>query len=149
MRIVSNCLIAIAIIVSTIIVSSILPARAQIPSNGATQAGTIVPNNTTGVNLKAMPGIVMDVIVSSIASAPAYLKLYNKATAPTCGTDTPVKRIAIPAAATAANGTTTPISFPVGIKFSLGIGYCVTTGIGDSDTTAPTASTILLNIDWN
>jgi hypothetical protein len=118
-------------------------------TGGATPGNEIVPNNTTGVSLKGGAGTVYGVQLGGIGSAPAYLKLYDKATSPTCGTDTPIKRLIIPAAATAANGAGSNISFPVGIKFALGIGYCVTTGIGDSDTTAPAANIYLVNVDWN
>ena len=67
----------------------------------------------------------------------AYLKIYN-ATSATCGSGTPVKRLIIPAASNAANGGGSNITFgPVGVEFSTGITYCVTTGITDADTTAP------------
>lgn len=123
------------------------PALAQ-TINPAIPSGTIAPNNTTGVLLKGGSGIVWGVELGSIGAAPAYLKLYDKATAPTCGTDTPVKRLIIPAAATAANGAAQHIGFPAGVRFQIGIGYCVTTGIADADTGAPAAATFLINIDW-
>ena len=138
-------LIGVPLIVS-LIIAGMMPARAQVPTNGARQSGTIVPNNTTGVNLKASQGIVIDVVVSSISATPAYLKFYDKATQPVCGTDVPVKRVLIPGSTA---GLTTAVPFPVGVRFTLGIGYCVTTGIADNDTTAPAASTFLVNIDWN
>jgi hypothetical protein len=114
----------------------------------ATPGNEIAPNNTTGVQLKGASGIVWGVQLGGVGSAPAYLKLYDKATAPTCGTDTPIKRLIIPAATTAANGALSNIEFPAGIRFNLGIGYCVTTGITDADTTAPAANTFLINVDW-
>lgn len=123
-------------------------APAAAATGGATASGAIAPNNTTGVNLKASAGSVYSIQLGGIGAAPAYLKLYNKATAPTCGTDTPVKRLIIPAASTAALGGGSNVSFPAGVAFSLGIGYCVTTGITDADATAPAASTFLINIDW-
>jgi hypothetical protein len=123
------------------------PAHAQ-TAVPAVPSGAIAPNNTTGVLLKGGSGTVWGVELGTIGAAPAYLKLYDKTTAPTCGTDTPVKRLIIPAAATAANGAAQHIGFPAGIRFTLGIGYCVTTGIADNDTTAPAAATFLINIDW-
>lgn len=122
-------------------------AHAQQPAAGR-MSSAIVPNNTTGVLLKGGSGFVYSIQVGGIGAAPAYLKLYDKATAPTCGTDTPVKRLIIPAASTAANGEDASHPFPFGIRFELGIGYCVTTGIADNDTTAPAASTFIVNIDW-
>lgn len=118
-------------------------------TGGATPTGNIAANNTTAVVVKASPGTLYGVQLGGIGAAPAYLKIYN-ATSATCGSGTPVKRLIIPAAATAANGGGSNITFgPVGVAFSTGITYCVTTGITDADTTAPAASTYLVNFDWN
>lgn len=138
-----------------------LPAQANTTTNigmvthsvaangGATPTGNIAANNTTAVVVKASAGTLYGVQVYGIGSAPAYLKIYN-ATSATCGSGTPVKRLMIPAASTAANGAGSNITFGVaGVAFSTGITYCITTGIGDSDTTAPAASTFLVNLDWN
>lgn len=110
--------------------------------------GNIVANNTTSVVVNAAATTVYSIQLGGIGSAPAYLKLYN-ATSATCGSGTPVKRLIIPAAATAANGAGSNIVFPLGLRFGTGLTYCVTTGIGDADTTAPAASTFLVNIDWH
>ena len=118
------------------------------PGLGASTSGAIVPNNTTAVVLKASAGALYGVQLYGLATSPAYLKLYN-ATSATCGSGTPVKRLMIPAAATAANGAGSNITFgPAGILFTVGITYCVTTGIADADTGAPAASTFLVNLDW-
>jgi hypothetical protein len=116
---------------------------------GATPGNEIVQNNATGINLKASAGIVWSIQLGGIGSIPIYLKLYDKSTPPTCGTDTPVKRLIIPSASTAANGAGSNISFPAGVKFSTGIGYCVVTGLADAATGAPAAASYLVNIDWN
>jgi hypothetical protein len=114
----------------------------------ASTAGAIVPNNTTAVVVKASAGVLFGVQLASINAAPAYLKLYN-ATSATCGSGTPIKRLMIPAASTAANGNTRDVSFGAGgLAFSTGITYCVTTGIADADTTAPTAANFLVNVDY-
>lgn len=69
-----------------------------------------------------------------------YLKLYDKATAPAAGTDTPVLTFALPATATFA------IPIP-GLSFGLGLGYAFTTAAADADTGALTAADITaLNI---
>ena len=124
-------------------------AQQATPVGGASTSGAIVPNNTTAVVLKASAGTLYGVQLAGLGSAPAYLKLYN-ATSATCGSGTPVKRLMIPAASAAANGAGSNISFgPQGIAFGTGITYCVTTGIADTDTTAPAASTFLVNVDWD
>jgi hypothetical protein len=116
---------------------------------GATPGNEIVPNNSTGVSLKASAGVVWSIQLGGIGSIPIYLKLYDKAVAPTCGTDVPIKRLIIPAASTPANGAGSNIAFPAGVKFSSGIGYCVVTGLADNSTGAPSAASYLVNIDWN
>lgn len=117
-------------------------------AGGASTTGNIAANNTTAVVVKASAGTLYGVQLYGIGSAPAYLKIYN-ATSATCGSGTPVKRLMIPAAATAANGAGSNITFgPEGVAFGTGITYCVTTGITDADTTAPAASTFLVNLDW-
>jgi len=119
------------------------------PGTNASTTGNIVANNTTAVVVKASAGTLYGVQVYGIGSAPAYLKIYN-ATSATCGSGTPVKRLQIPAAATAANGAGSNITFgPQGVAFGTGITYCVTTGITDADATAPAANTFLVNLDWN
>jgi hypothetical protein len=70
-----------------------------------------------------------------------YIKLYNKATAPTVGTDVPVLTFACAASS--------PFSFqiPNGFLFTVGLGYGMTTGAADNSTAALTAADVLgLNV---
>ena len=120
-------------------------ANAQSP---AKQFHLIATNNTNATVLKAQSGIVVGAQVSGVGAAPAYLKFYDKATAPTCGTDTPSKVLMIPAAATAANGVASNMTISLGAVFNLGIGICVVAGIADSDATAPPAACFVINIDY-
>ena len=69
-----------------------------------------------------------------------YLKLYNKATAPTVGTDTPVITICV------ASGDVIFGEFKGGIDFSLGIGVGCTTGVADNNTGAPGANEMIVNL---
>ncbi len=124
-----------------------VPAPAQSTVGGDNQFHLIAANTNNATLVSPGQHQVHGVQVSGVGSAPAYLKFYDKASAPTCGTDTPVKVIAIPAAPTAANGgVNNPlVGFP---QFQLGLGICVVTGIADSDNTAPGASTFNINFDW-
>lgn len=61
-----------------------------------------------------------------------YLKLYNKRTAPTCGSDTPVWRIPVPANNT---GGGFVVLSTEDMRFPLGLGFCLVGGIADSDNT--------------
>lgn len=119
-----------------------------VATGGWSQKWFIAANSNNSTNLKASPGIVHAIQVFGIGSAPAYLKFYDKATAPTCGTDTPSKQIMIPAASTAANGSGA-IATILDAQFTVGIGYCVVTGIAANDNTSPAAATFVINIDWN
>lgn len=117
-------------------------------TGGASTASEIVPANTTAVVVKSGAGTLYGVQVYNINAAPLYLKFYN-ATSATCGSGTPVKRLMIPAASTAANGAGSNVSFGTsGVNFSTGLTYCVTTGIADTDTSAPTAANTLVNVDY-
>lgn len=100
-------------------------------------------NTDNATLVKAGTVKVASISVCNINAAVRYLKLYNKATAPTCGTDVPVTRLVMPI-----NGCT---SYNLGggnsqAGFALGLGYCMVTGITDASTTAVAASEQLVNI---
>ena len=66
----------------------------------------------------------------------AYVKLYNKATAPTVGTDVPEMIIPIPPAAAGVPGVyALPMGFH-GFRFALGLGIAITRNAVFSDTAA-------------
>lgn len=111
---------------------------------GATPSSGVAAASNNATNLKASAGTVYSIQTSNIsASTPYYIKLYDKATTPTCGTDTPVARYVIPPS----NGGNNVV-LPVGKAFLTGIGFCITTGIPDTDNIAVPAATVLFNIDW-
>ena len=131
------------------------PAFAQskvVPSagtaSGAVPFHLIAANTNNSTLVKAGPATVYTAQLSGVGAAPAYVKFYDKATAPTCGTDTPKKVLMIPAASTAANGGGSNVLLPVGAKFNLGLGICVVTGIADNDNTAVAATTFNVNFDY-
>lgn len=101
---------------------------------------------TNGTLVKEGPTQVGFIYCCSINAAVRYLKLYNKATAPTVGTDTPVATLIIPGSTTGA-GFMLPI--PGGTApFSLGLGFGLTTGIADNDTAAVAANEITVWIGY-
>ncbi len=108
----------------------------------------IALNSDNATLVAAGPHVLLSAQLSGVGSAPAYVKFYDKATAPTCGTDTPKKVLAIPAASTAANGGGSNVTVSLGTSFLLGLGFCVVTGIADSDDTAVAASTFNINFDY-
>lgn len=112
---------------------------------GASTYRIISVNNATGVLVADQKRVLYSVQAGNINAAVRYLKLYNKATAPTCGTDTPVATIPLPAAGVPAN----PDIGSAGWQFSLGLGYCIVTGAADSDTTAPAANEQFVTLGYN
>jgi hypothetical protein len=92
----------------------------------------------TGVNIKASAGEIAWYITNQ-ASSVRYVKLYDKATAPS-SSDTPLLTIGIPANS-AAN-----VLAPAGVNTANGIGIRGTTGVADNDTGAPTANDIIVNV---
>jgi hypothetical protein len=98
---------------------------------------------TNATSAKVSAGRLYAIQGYNTASAVRYLKLYNKASAPTIGTDTPVKTLAIPP------GVGFAFDFPLGYSFSAGIAFALTTGLADADAGAVAAGDILgLNLDY-
>lgn len=87
--------------------------------------------STNAVSVKASAGNLYNILASNISASIRYLKLFNKASAPTVGTDVPILTIPLPAT------SVTPIDVgSLGYRPSLGIGFCIVGGIADNDTTA-------------
>ena len=100
--------------------------------------GVTGTNNTTGVVVKTTAGQVYEISVTNNQASTIWVKLYNKATAPTVGTDLPL--IMIPVAA----GATVNMDFGQwGKRFNLGIGIGITANGTVSDTTAPAAGAMV------
>lgn len=97
---------------------------------------------TNATSVKATAGNIYTITLSNNGAAAAYFKLYNKATAPTVGTDTPVDVIPIPA-----SGFVT-VDSARGIRFATGIGFAITNLIADSDTTAVAAGQVKVHISY-
>lgn len=76
----------------------------------------------------------------------AFLKLYDKATAPVCGTDIPKWTIPLPVAANG-GGHADP-NLVTGVWFTLGLGFCIVGGIADNDNTASVVG-IAVNIGFS
>lgn len=97
---------------------------------------------TTGSIIKAAKGQIFDLHICNQAASVRFVKLYDKATAPTSA-DTPLRTYSIPASTTVSLAVTT-----AGIAFQSGISLRGTVLLADSDNTAPTANDIVVNIGW-
>lgn len=94
----------------------------------------------TGVLVKANYAELQHINITNTTTSVIYLKLYNKATAPTVGTDVPVHTLGVPA-----NSTTGVLDIDFGdpIYFSFGLGIAVTTTSADNSSTAPATAAVI------
>ena len=114
-------------------------------AGGATPYKLVSAATTNATSVKASAGQVYSVMVTNTNAAVRYFKLYNKASAPTVGTDTPVQVYAIPGATTGGGFT---LTLPVGTAFATGIAFATTSGAADTDTGAVALSEILVNLTY-
>jgi hypothetical protein len=114
-------------------------------NGGWTPYKLISANTTNAQSVKASAGSIGFAHVGNNGATVAYLKLYNKASAPTVGTDVPVQTYMIPGATTGA-GFTLPI--PAGLSFATGIAIAVTGGAADADTTAVATGQVAVNLGY-
>lgn len=103
-------------------------------NQGTLQAGTnynaVTTASTNGASVKASAGNLFELSLSNPTATPIYVKLYNKASAPTVGTDVPVKTIPVPA------NTDVQVAFgSQGKRFATGLAIAATGAIGATDTT--------------
>lgn len=106
------------------------------------RARVAAANSTNATSVKPGPGNVYGFYLSATAASAstAFLKLFDKASAPTLGTDVPVLTIPIISTTTLA-GMAQFIS-DIGIPFFNGIAYAITLNVADNDTTAVAANAV-------
>lgn len=113
------------------------------PSGGAIKSRLISAATTNATSVKAAAGNLISAHVSNAhASNAAFLKFYNKASAPTVGTDTPVFTLRVRAAAER------EVLFPIGANFDTGIALAITGAVADTDTTAIGANDVVVNLTY-
>jgi hypothetical protein len=111
-------------------------------ASGATASRINAAASTNATSLKASAGQIYTIDVFNAAAYNVFLKLYNKASAPTVGTDTPIMTIPIQA------GGGFSKTWPMGLTFGTGIAYAITKLQADSDTTVLVASDLTGNTTW-
>lgn len=103
------------------------------PPTGSAYAAVSTASTNAAV-VKASAGNLHEITATNPTATPAFLKLYNKATAPTVGTDVPL--VTIPLAANAVQA----INFgALGKRFAAGIAIAITGAITAADATASVA----------
>lgn len=112
-----------------------VPFNFRLPASAASNNAAVIKNTQ---------GQVYYIIAYNSNAAIRFLKLFNKATVPTPGVDTPVITLPIPP-----NGG---IAIEVGLGanlFPLGVAFALVTGAADSDNTAVAVNDILgVNIGY-
>lgn len=126
---------------------------ASVPTHAVTQSGTWTTTSTpatlTAITpltsaatanatvAKASAGNLFEVTITNPTATAAYFKVYNKATAPTVGTDVPIFILPV-----SANSIST-LSWDGGKRFATGISYALTGAITVADTTASVAGILI------
>ena len=131
-----------ALAAGTNAIGSVTVARAT--TGGATPYHYVAAAgaNQDSQSVKGSAGTLYGVQLGNVAAAARFVKLYDKATAPTSA-DTPVKTLIAPAS----GGSNVPIPAQ-GIAFAAGIAFRVTTGMADNDTGAATAGDVVVDLDY-
>lgn len=102
----------------------------------------ISTSSDNAVVIKAATAEVGGWYLTNNNAAPVYLKLYDKATAPS-NSDTPALRLEIPGNTAGAGAN---IALTDGIAFNTGLSMRLVAGMADNNNTAVTASDQLINI---
>lgn len=99
---------------------------------------------TNATSVKGSAAVLGSLEAENRSATVRYLKIYNKATAPTVGTDTPVWTIMLPA------NSIRSVPIPAfGMRLSAGFALAITAGIYDNDVAAVGADEVSLNWSYN
>jgi len=101
-------------------------------NSAATTNATLVKNSST---------VITDAVLSNNGAAAAFVKLYNKASAPTVGTDIPLICLTVPALGHA------PLDVN-GLLFATGLSIAITNLAPDTDTTAVAAGQVKIFMQY-
>ena len=118
-------------------VNPVVPATPYFVNSAASTNGALIMTGTS--NLSSF-------YATNEGASAAFVKLYNKSTAPTVGTDVPEMTIPVPAAASGVPGVAAiPIGFH-GFRFALGLGIAITRNAVYTDTTAVGAGEVKVKL---
>lgn len=126
---------------SATLTANVAPSATQ---GAATYHKLVSANTTNATSVKTSSGTINSLHVSNTnATTNYYLKLVNKASAPTVGTDVPVFTFLIPPA-----GIRVIDCGATGIRLSTGVAYCITANAADADATAIPAGEVIVNMSY-
>lgn len=121
----------------TSLAGDVSPGVRATATNAASRLRIMSAATTNATSVKASAGRVYGFKFTNTSAALKYVKLYNKASAPTVGTDVPVETIAVPAGAFIEHVN------PFGVSYATGIALAITGAAADADTTAVAANDII------
>lgn len=98
---------------------------------------------TNATLVKGSAGQIKQIFVMNASAAAKYVRLFDKATAPTVGTDAPFIVIAVPAS----SSKELILGDNSGIPFKNGLGYAITGAAARLDNTAVAAGDVQLYIN--
>lgn len=122
-----------------------LPVTSTVSASGAaTPCRLRSAAGTNATSVKATPGVIWTVVASNTSAVAAkFCKFFNKASAPTVGTDIPILVVLVPASST----VTVPVT--AGLQCTAGIGLTITGLEADTDVTAVAAGDIHLTLAYS
>ncbi len=109
-------------------------------TGGATSFTLISAATTNATSVKASAGLLYMLTATNNSATVAFLKMYDKASAPTVGTDIPVMTYMLPSN----GGIAVPIP-ATGVTFTTGIAYAITGLATTANTTAVALSQVQVN----
>lgn len=120
-------------------ISGTQPVSGAVTANLATPTASNINStaSTNATSVKNTAGTLYNVAVFNNGAAAAYVKFYNKTSAPTVGTDIPVMVIKVDAGANTIQNLGV-----VGHRFTIGIALAITGAAADNDTTAVAANQV-------
>jgi hypothetical protein len=98
--------------------------------------------STNQTSIKNTAGVIHSVSVFNNAAYPVFVKYFNKASAPSVGSDTPVWTIGVQA------GVSRDVTPPLGLLFSTGIAMAIVKGIADNNSTAVVLSDCVVDTHY-
>lgn len=117
-------------------------------ANGLTPSKVISAASTNSTLISTGAHNVYLAATGNTGAGVAFLKVYDKSTAPTCGTDTPKLTFIIPGNAAGA-GSNIPLGGDIGFSVTSGLGICITGVVTDADTTAVAANQVVVDLLYN
>ena len=101
----------------------------------------------TSQTVKASAGQIYFIHAINLHTATLYLKFWDAGSSPSIGTDATTLTFAVPAQADG-NGAGFNFSVPQGMPFASGIYMAATTGVDDSNSTAPSANKLIVTVGY-